>query len=102
MRNGINGLTIIIDGEFGLSSTSGNAFVFFSKDFSTVKIIRWDGDGYLLYHKRLAKGTFERTGPSSDGTVRYELPWERFCLIMQGVSLKKVRFRNRFRLSSSQ
>lgn len=100
MRNGINGLTIIIDGEFGLKSTSGDAFVFFSKNGSSVKIIRWDGDGYLLYHKRLAKGTFERLKSSSDGDVRYELQWNRFCLIMQGISLKKVRFRSRFKLPS--
>ncbi|WP_036786913.1 IS66 family insertion sequence element accessory protein TnpB [Phocaeicola abscessus] len=101
MRNGINGLSIIIQGEFKQDPTSGDAFVFFSKDCSSVKILRWDGDGYIIYHKRLAKGTFEQSRPTSDGSVKYELQWERFCLIMQGVSLKKIRFRKRFRLPSN-
>jgi len=93
MRNGINGLYHIIEREFSDSATSGDAFVFFSRCHDQVKILRWDGDGFILYTKRLEKGTFEKV-EGKDGHI--ELPWPKFCLIMQGVNTAKAVFRKRY------
>ena len=64
---------------------SGSAFVFFSKNRQSVKILRWDGDGFLLYHKRLERGTFE-TPRFDAASGAYRLPWKTFSLIMEGIS----------------
>ena len=79
-----------------LSPMTGDVFVFFSKNRQSVKLLRWDTDGFLLYQKRLEKGSFEqpRLNPS---TGYYELSWETFSLIMSGISLESVRFRKRYR-----
>jgi Transposase and inactivated derivatives len=93
MRNGINGLYNIIEREFSASATSGDAFVFFSRCHDQVKILRWDDDGFVLYTKRLEKGTFEKV--VGEGS-HVELPWNKFCLIMQGVNTAKAVFRRRY------
>ena len=93
MRNGINGLYRIIEKDLPVSATSGDAFVFFSRCHDQVKILRWDDDGFILYTKRLEKGTFEKVG-SEDSHI--EISWTKFCLIMQGVSTSKAVFRKRY------
>ena len=95
MGNGINGLyNLVRSGMPGLSPLSGDVFVFFSKNRQSVKLLKWDGDGFLLYYKRLERGSFERPrfNPS---TGNYELSWKALSLIMEGVSLKSVRIRKR-------
>jgi len=95
MRNGINGLYCIIEREMPVPATSGDAFVFFSRCRDQVKILRWDDDGFVLYTKRLEKGTFEKI-EEKEGHI--ELSWSKFCLIMQGVNTAKVIFRKRYTL----
>ena len=96
MRKGIDALFNLIQSESPLSPMPGDVFVFFSKNRQSVKLLRWDTDGFLLYQKRLEKGSFEqpRLNPS---TGYYELSWETFSLIMSGISLDSVRFRKRYR-----
>lgn len=60
MNLGIDGLFKIIRSQMKeLSPISGDIFLFFGKNRQSVKILRWDGDGFLLYYKRLEGGSFE-------------------------------------------
>lgn len=96
MRKGIDSLFALIHSESPLSPTAGDVFVFFSKNRQSVKLLKWDTDGFLLYHKRLERGSFEQPEKNAD-TGYYELSWETFNFIMSGVSLESVRFRKRFK-----
>ena len=97
MRNGINGLSKIVRQEMGLAPLGGGIFVFFSRNRQSVKILRWDRDGFVLYHKRLEQGTFEMPTVNMS-TGRTELPWRKFSLIMQGISTKSVKYRKRMNI----
>lgn len=97
MRKGIDGLFNLIKSESPLSPMKGDVFVFFSRDRQSVKLLKWDTDGFLLYYKRLERGTFEGVMKNAD-TGYFELPWETFSFIMSGVSLESVRFRKRYRM----
>lgn len=98
MNLGINGLFKIIRSEMnGLSPVSGDAFVFFGKTRQNVKILKWDGDGFLLYNKRLEGGSFELP-VFNPRTGNYEIAYQALAFILDGVSLKSVRFRKRFRI----
>ena len=97
MGLGINGLTKIVSQRMGMSPISGDAYVFFGKDRSMVKILMWDTDGYLLYHLRLERGTFEL--PFSKPGARYAaMPYETLSAILREISLRSLRYRPRFSL----
>ena len=100
MNMGINGLSKIVGGELRHPLLNGDVFIFFGKSRQMVKLLCWDGDGFLLYQKRLEKGTFElprfRPGPKAA-----EMPYRTLSAIMRGVSLKSVRYRNRLRIGNS-
>jgi len=86
MNLGIDGLFKIIRSQMKeLSPISGDVFLFFGKNRQSVKILRWDGDGFLLYYKRLEGGSFE-------------FSYQVLSFILNGVSLKSVRLRKRFRI----
>jgi hypothetical protein len=97
MRNGINGLYKLVKTEMTLIPISGDVFIFVSKNRESVKLLRWDTDGFILYHKRLEKGTFEMPTFNQESNS-YDLCWNTFSMIMQGVSLGSVKYRKRFRL----
>lgn len=64
MNLGIDGLYRLLRCEMQhLSPISGDAFIFFGKRRNGVKILRWDGDGFLLYYKRLERGAFRTSCP---------------------------------------
>lgn len=95
MRNGIRGLCRVVSTQLGMSPLSGDVYVFLSANRQSVKILVWDGDGFLLYHKRLEKGSFE-SPLQKGGTTNYLVSWSDFLLIMQGISLSSARKRKRF------
>lgn len=96
MRKSIDGLFNTIISSSSLSPMSGDVFIFFSKNRQSVKLLKWDRDGFLLYHKRLERGSFQmpRVNP---GTRQIELAWETFSLIMSGINIESACFRKRFR-----
>ena len=98
MNLGIDGLFKIIRSEMkGLSPISGDVFLFFGKNRQGVKILRGNGDGFLLYYKRLEGGSFELPTFNPD-TGNYEVSYQILSFILNGVSLQSVRLRKRFRI----
>lgn len=98
MSLGIDGLYRLVRSEMKqLSPISGDAFIFFGKARKSVKILKWDGDGFLLFYKRLERGSFELP-VFNPHTGNYEISRRTLSFILDGVSLQSVRIRKRFRL----
>ena len=97
MNLGINGLSKLVSHELRRPLLSGDVFIFFGRSRQMVKLLCWDGDGFLLYQKRLERGTFElprfKPGQKAAG-----MPYRTLSAIMQGVSLGSVRYRSRLRI----
>lgn len=94
MNLGINGLFNIVRTEMDVPPLSGAVFIFFSKNRQQVKMLRWDRDGFLLYQKRLERGTFELP-LFKTGEKKAVMPYRTLSAIMGGISLKSVRYRKR-------
>ena len=99
MNTGINGLSKIVVNELKRPLLNGDVFIFFGKHRQMVKLLCWDGDGFLLYQKRLEKGTFELPRFRPDLKAA-EMPYRTLSAIMRGVSLKSVRYRSRLRIGN--
>lgn len=91
MRNGFDGLSGLVRQGLSKDPLSGDVFIFFNKRRSHVKLLLWEKDGFSIYHKRLERGTYELP----DSATR-ELRSDELMLILQGISLKSVRRRERF------
>ena len=58
MRNGIDGLSYLVEPLLAQKPMSGHLFVFVGRDRRKVKILYWDRTGFALWHKRLERGKF--------------------------------------------
>ena len=101
MNMGINGLSKIVCNEMKRPLLGGDVFIFFGKSRQMVKLLCWDGDGFLLYQKRLERGTFELPMFKA-GQKAVEMPYRTLSAIMRGVSLRSVKYRDRLRIWKSE
>lgn len=97
INKGIECLYELIRSDMGTNPLNGDVFLFFSKKRDMVKILRWESDGFILYHKRLETGTFElpRFKPLQG---LYKLEWETFFMIMRGIPLRAAHLRKRLKI----
>lgn len=88
MRRQINGLVAIVEGTFDLDPFSKALFIFCNRKRDKLKAVRWCGDGFELYYRRLEKGRFQYPFDfeSDDGSlVISEEDFNRLCsgLVME-------------------
>lgn len=98
MYYGIRGLSQIVWSWEGHSPASGDVYLFFSRDRKMMKALKWDGDGFLMYTKKLSQGRFRKVQKMGDNSVR-QLQWDDFYLLMRGLTPVKIVVENRFRMS---
>jgi len=58
MRRGFDGLAALVERQLGKDPFSGQLFVFRGRRGHLLKILHWDGQGLVLYAKRLERGRF--------------------------------------------
>ena len=101
MRRGFDVLEAMVRGSFGDDPLSGHLFVFRSRRGDRLKILWWDRDGYVLWYKRLEKGTFRIAAqPSSEGTARIEIDRRTLTMLLEGIDAKHVKKSRRFSKNS--
>ncbi len=83
MRKGIYSLYHLVKSDMKRNPLSGEVFLFVGRNRESIKILHWENGGFVLYQKKLEKGTFEipRFNPSYG---QYEMKWKTFVLIIEG------------------
>ena len=93
MRKGFDTLSGLVKNELGRNPLSGEVFVFLNKPRNMLKLLHWEKDGFVIYHKRLERGTFPIPTFSNN---QHQIDWADFVLILEGIVVKKMIKKKRF------
>ena len=94
MRKGFDGLSGLVRQHFDSTPLSGDLYVFINRRRDKIKILYWDADGFVLYYKRLERGTFEL--PKIGDKKVLELDRTTLMMLLEGVEIKSVKKRKRW------
>jgi transposase len=74
---------------------SGDVFIFINKPRNRMKLLKWEPGGFVLFYKRLERGTFELPGPSFVGPTQ-RIGYGELTMMITGISMKYAKKRRRF------
>jgi len=95
MRKSFHGLAAIVTYQMKCDVLNGDIYIFISKRRNAIKLLRFEGDGFALFYKRLEKGTFEKPSTDSKSGVMM-ISDNELIFILKGVSLTRVKYRPRY------
>lgn len=95
MRKSFYGLGGLVQNEMKREMGKGEGYLFFNKRKTMVKLLIWEGTSFVLYCKKLIRGTFEIPENILEKN-HVEIGERTFMLMMEGVSLKSIRMRKRY------
>jgi len=101
MRKSFNSLQSVIRSAMHLNPLSGYLFVFKNKRADRIKCVFWDNSGYAMFYKVLQKGTFQFPDLEHVSSAGLEIEPATLHLILDGIDLRSVRHRQRYRLPHS-
>lgn len=86
MRKSIDGLAAVVQEQFHLDPFSKSLFLFCGKRRDRIKVLLWEGDGFVLLYKRLENGNFK--WPRRENEVK-PITWQQFRWLMEGLEIEQ-------------
>lgn len=98
MRKGFDALCGEVRRGMGRDPVSGEVFIFYNTSRTRLKLLHWERGGFVIYHKRFERGilTLPRLEAEAGG---YRVTWRELVLMVEGVSLERIRSRKRYDIS---
>ena len=93
MRRSFDRLAAMVEHELGRDPMRGDYFLFANRCRTMVKLLYWDGDGFVIWFKRLERGRY-RIGSLA------ELDRAELSLLLEGVEAKELRRLPRYKKSA--
>ena len=72
MRKSFDGLCGIITSKMNQHAMRGDLFIFINKKRNRLKMLRWETGGFVLFYKRLEKGTFKWPSSAQGETLNVD------------------------------
>ena len=91
MRKSFDGLCGLVISELNRNATSGEVFVFLNRGRTHIKLLHWEGGGFVLYYKRLEQGSFA-------APCKEQLSWADLVLMIEGIQVQKSRQLRRYQV----
>jgi len=88
MHKSFEGLSSLVEQIFPGELLSGAFFIFLSRRKDHMKVLCWDGDGFVIFYKRLEKGSF---AAKKDGSP--SMPRREFLMLLEGITPKRLQTR---------
>jgi len=86
MRKSFDSLCGIVQQDLNSNPTNGTVYLFVNRLRNKMKILHWRTGGFILYYKRLEKGTFEV--PQYDESVKsIRLNYPQLVLLFDGITI---------------
>lgn len=84
MRKSFDSLCGLVVGELDREPNDGSVYIFINKARNKVKLLHWQSGGFVLYYKRLEKGTFEL--PHYDESIGgLRLDYTQLVMLIDGI-----------------
>jgi transposase len=99
LRKSFDGLTGLVRSAFAADPRDGSWFLFFNKRRDRLKVLAWEPDGFFIWYKHLAAGTFETLQVAGEANA-VELNVTQLTLLLSGVNLATAHRRKRFAASA--
>ena len=96
MRMSFRGLSGLVRERIREDPTSGHLFCFVNRRRTMMKVLIYDRSGAWIFHRRLARGTFQLPA-APEGAVRVRVDAGELALILEGIDLDSVARRRRYR-----
>jgi len=96
MRKGFDALCGMVRSEMLRNPLSGEVYIFMNRTRTTVKILRWETGGLVIYHKRLESGRFEEPIYNTQDKSHH-LKWAELVMMIQGISMQNRVQKKRFK-----
>jgi transposase len=94
-RKGFDGLCGLVRNDLNREPATGEVFIFINRRGDRIKLLQWQTGGYVLYYKRLERGTIEIPKGKKD-ELSCEVSWSDLVMMIEGISLEKVVRRARY------
>lgn len=88
MHKSFEGLSAVVEQIFPGELLSGAFFIFLNHRKNHMKVLYWDGDGFVIFYKRLEKGSFAAKTSGSPFMLRRE-----FLMLLEGITPKRLQTR---------
>ena len=88
MRRGFPGLSGEVQATLEQDPLSGHLFLFRNGRRDRIKILFWDGDGYVIYCRQLSRGSFEFPVPSDPNLLVVQIRASELSMLLDGIELK--------------
>ncbi|NJN05141.1 MAG: IS66 family insertion sequence element accessory protein TnpB [Rhodobacteraceae bacterium] len=93
LRKSFDSLAELVRQQLQVDPLSGQLFVFRNQRADRVKLLYWDGDGFVIVYKRLEIGTFRFPGADAAGV---EIRAADLQMLLDGVDLASVKRQKRY------
>lgn len=94
MRRSFDGLAAMVSQYMqGIDVYSHSLFVFRNRNGDRLKLLYWDGDGFVIWYKRLEEGTFQLPNSCNDYV---QISSGQMAMLLEGIDIRNVARRRRF------
>ncbi len=94
-RKGFDGLCGLVQNELNREPTSGEVFIFINRSHDRIKLLHWQQGGFVLYYKRLEKGTIGLPIQKAN-ILSSQVSYADLVLMIEGISVEKVVQKTRY------
>ena len=101
MRKSFYTLSAVVSQNMGLNVLSGNVYIFLNRRRNTIKLLRAETGGLVLYIKKLEEGTFPI--PNYDGASKsLSMTYAQLVLMIEGIKVEKYAQLKRLKILPKQ